>query len=86
MVVGLPYNMDGSIGETGDRAIAFSQELGRELNLPVELWDERLTTSEAHDMMISMNVKGKKRRQVVDKIAAALILQGYLDSLGHENK
>ncbi len=81
VVVGMPYNMDGTVGESGERALAFAEKVREVSGLEVVMWDERLTTSEAHSMMIDMNVKGKKRRQVVDKIAASLILSGYLESL-----
>ncbi len=80
VVVGLPYNMDGSIGASGEKVIAWSEELKAILDLPVILWDERLTTSEAHDFLLSLNVKGKKRKHIVDKIAAGIILKDYLDS------
>ncbi|HPS93304.1 MAG TPA: Holliday junction resolvase RuvX [Deltaproteobacteria bacterium] len=48
--------------------------------MPVVFWDERLTTSEAHDFLLGLKVKGKKRKTIVDKIAASIILKGYLDS------
>jgi putative Holliday junction resolvase len=80
VVVGLPYNMDGSIGPSGEKVIEWSKELESVLALPVVLWDERLTTSEAHDFLISLKVKGKKRKHIVDKIAASIILNDYLNS------
>lgn len=80
IVVGLPYNMDGSIGTSGENVIAWSEQLGSALGLPVVLWDERLTTSEAHDFLLNLNVRGKKRKHIVDKIAASIILKDYLDS------
>jgi len=80
VVVGLPYNMDGSIGPSGERVIAWSKELESILSLPIVLWDERLTTSEAHDFLMNLNVKGKKRKHIVDKIAAGIILNDYLNS------
>jgi putative Holliday junction resolvase len=80
IVVGLPYNMDGSIGESGERVIEWSEQLKTSLGLPVLLWDERLTTSEAHEFLMNLNVKGKKRKSIVDKIAASIILKDYLDS------
>lgn len=80
VVVGLPINMDGSVGESAKKATEFSQALHHALNVPVELWDERLTTSEAHDLLIRLEVKGRKRRRIIDKIAAGIILQSYLEA------
>ena len=81
VVVGLPYNMDGTIGTTGEKVIAWSEKLGSALGLPVELWDERLTTFEAHGFLLDLNVRRKKRKHIVDKIAASIILNNYLDSM-----
>lgn len=80
LVVGLPYNMDGSIGPSGERAMAFADKLRERLKLPVEMWDERLSSEEAHDLLFSANMNARKRRNVVDKIAASLILKAYLDA------
>lgn len=80
IVVGLPKNMNGSIGPRGEICIAFADHLRDMLNLPVHLWDERLTTVSAERTLLEADVSRKKRRQVVDKMAASLILQNYLDS------
>ena len=80
VVVGLPYNMDGTIGASGEKVTAWADDLASSLSLPVVLWDERLTTSEAHDFLIGLKVKGKKRKHIVDKIAASIILNDYLNS------
>lgn len=80
VVVGLPYNMDGTIGSAGENVIAWSEQLKSDLGLPVVLWDERLTTSEAHDFLMDLNVRGRKRKHIVDKIAASIILRDYIDS------
>jgi len=80
IVVGLPRNMDGSIGPRGEICIAFAEMLRGKLQLPVHLWDERLTTAAAERTLLEADVSRKKRRQVVDKLAATLILQHYLDS------
>jgi putative Holliday junction resolvase len=80
IVVGLPKNMNGSIGPRGEICIAFADQLRDMLNLPVHLWDERLTTVSAERTLLEADVSRKKRRQVVDKMAASLILQNYLDS------
>jgi putative Holliday junction resolvase len=79
-VVGLPKNMNGTLGPQGEKVLAFVDVLKEAAGLPVELWDERLTTVAAQKTLISADVSRAKRRQVVDKMAAALILQGYLDS------
>ena len=80
IVVGLPKNMDGSVGFRGDICIEFANKLKEQLELPIHLWDERLTTVSAERTLIEGNVSRKKRKQVIDKMAASLILQNYLDS------
>ncbi len=80
VVVGLPFNMNGSLGTAGDDVIRWGKQLETALGLPVVFWDERLTTSEAHEILTNMKVKGKRRKRSVDKIAASIILKGYLDS------
>lgn len=80
IVVGLPKNMNGTVGPRGEICIVFADRLRNELNLPVHLWDERLTTMAAERTLIEADVSRKKRKQVVDKMAASLILQNYLDA------
>ncbi|WP_066173518.1 Holliday junction resolvase RuvX [Bacillus marinisedimentorum] len=80
IVVGLPKNMNGTIGPRGEACIEYADYLKRKLSLPVEMWDERLTTMQAERVLISADVKRNKRKKVVDKMAAVMILQGYLDS------
>lgn len=80
IVIGLPKNMDGSIGPRGERCIAFAETVREALNVPVHLHDERLTTVSAERMLLDADVSRKKRRKAVDKIAASLILQNYLDA------
>ncbi|MEK8131455.1 Holliday junction resolvase RuvX [Paenibacillus filicis] len=80
IVVGLPKNMNNTIGPRGELCIEFSRWLHEELQLPVHLWDERLTTVSAQRTLIEADVSRKKRKQVVDKMAAALILQNYMDA------
>jgi len=80
LVVGLPKNMNGTLGPRGEISIAFAEELKEKLDLPVHLWDERLTTVSAERTLIEADVSRKKRKQVIDKMAATLILQNYLDS------
>jgi putative Holliday junction resolvase len=80
IVLGLPKNMNGTIGPRGEICMAFAQTLQETFNLPVHLWDERLTTVSAERTLIEADMSRKKRKQVVDKMAATLILQNYLDS------
>lgn len=79
-VVGLPKNMNGTIGPRAESCQAFASELSERTALPVNLWDERLTTMAAEKMLIAADVSRQKRKQVIDKIAAVLILQGYMDA------
>ncbi|WP_088066986.1 Holliday junction resolvase RuvX [Gottfriedia luciferensis] len=81
IIVGLPKNMNGSIGERGEACKRFAKMIEEEFNLPVILWDERLSTMAAERLLISADVSRKKRKQVIDKMAAVVILQNYLDSI-----
>ncbi|MBQ4569623.1 MAG: Holliday junction resolvase RuvX [Ruminococcus sp.] len=80
VVVGLPKNMDGSEGESAQNAREFAQKLSEELSLEVKLWDERCTTVTAHGYLNDTNTRGKKRKAVIDQVAATVILQSFLDS------
>lgn len=82
IVVGLPKNMNGTVGPRGELCIEFANVLRETLNLPVHLWDERLTTVSAERVLIEGDVSRKKRKGIVDKMAAVLILQNYLDAKG----
>lgn len=79
-VLGLPKNMNGSIGPRGEISIAFAELLKEKLGIPVHLWDERLTTVAAEKLLVDADVSRKKRKAVIDKMAATIILQNYLDS------
>jgi len=81
IVVGLPLNMNGSYGPQAKRAAEFAELLRKGINIPVKLWDERLTTIQAERAMIKADVSRKKRRKKIDKVAAQLILQSYLNSI-----
>lgn len=81
IVLGLPKNMNDTCGERVEKTLAFKEMLERRTGLPVILWDERLTTVEADEIMIESGIRREKRKEYVDAIAAAIILQGYLDSL-----
>ncbi len=81
IVVGLPLNMDGTMGERAKDSVKFADMLKEQTRVPVKLWDERLSTKEAENTMMEAAVRRGKRKKVVDKIAAQIILQSYLDSL-----
>ncbi len=81
IVVGHPRNMDGSCGESAKRAEEFAGTLKVKTGLPVTLWDERMTTVSAIGYLNQTDTRGKKRKAVVDTVAATIILQNYLDSL-----
>ena len=80
IVMGMPKNMNGSIGERAEKTRQFGIELAEFSGLPVIEWDERLSSAYAHRTLTEGNVSGKKRKGLVDKLAAAFILQGYLDA------
>ncbi|MFD2446161.1 Holliday junction resolvase RuvX [Bacillus sp. CGMCC 1.16607] len=80
VVVGLPKNMNGTIGPRGEASQKFAKELETRFNIPAILWDERLTTMAAERVLLEADVSRKKRKKVIDKMAAVMILQGYLDS------
>lgn len=80
IVLGYPKNMNGTVGDRGKKSKKLAAEIRNLIDIPVILWDERLTTVSAHNLMNETNVRGQKRKDSVDKIAAAFILQSYLDS------
>ena len=79
IVVGLPRNMDGSEGPRAELCREFGRQLGEATGLPIQMWDERRTTVEAHNILSQHNYHGKKRKNTVDAVAASLILEGYLN-------
>jgi len=79
-VVGFPKNMNNTVGPRGEASENYKKLLEETFGFPVKLWDERLTTMAAERMLIEADVSRKKRKQVIDKMAAVMILQGYLDS------
>lgn len=89
VVVGLPKNMNNSVGPQAEKTLQFVKQLKKKIqysdrNIPqvkIIMWDERLTSVAAEKMMIQADLSRKKRKQIIDKIAAVYILQGYLDSL-----
>ena len=82
IVLGFPKNMDNSVGEKGKLSISFKEELESVLSIPVYLQDERLTTREATSILIGADTSRKKRKKVIDSLAATIILQTYLDKKG----
>lgn len=82
-VLGLPKNMNNTLGPRAEAAQAYGQMLATKFNLPIDFQDERLTTVEAERMLVEQaDASRKKRKQVIDKLAASLILQNYLDAKG----
>ena len=79
IVLGFPKNMNNTIGPKGELSLHFKEELEKKLSIPIFLQDERLTTKSAHDVLIMGNMSRKKRKKVVDSVAATIILQSYLD-------
>ena len=79
-VVGFPKNMNNTVGPRGEASENYKKLLEETFGFPVKLWDERLTTMAAERMLIEADVSRKKRKLVIDKMAAVMILQGYLDS------
>ena len=83
IVIGNPINMDGSIGPRSQSSNSLADNLSSDLKLPILLWDERLSTSAAEKLLIEADLSRKKRSSIIDKIAASLILQGYLDFINN---
>lgn len=79
LVLGLPKNMNNSVGERGEICLKFKEMLEKSTGLPVHLQDERLTTRQAESLLISNDTSRKKRKKVIDSLAATIILQSYLD-------
>ncbi|MBC2116627.1 Holliday junction resolvase RuvX [Listeria booriae] len=79
IVVGLPKNMNNTIGERAEASQKYAEVLESRTGIPVVLWDERLTTAAAERTLLEADVSRKKRKKVIDKLAAVMILQSYLD-------
>ena len=79
IVLGYPKNMNNTIGYKGELSLEFKKMLEQKINIPILLQDERLTTKEAENILISNHTRRKKRKQVIDSLAATIILQEYLD-------
>jgi putative Holliday junction resolvase len=81
ILIGLPRNMDGSYGPTAQKVEAFVAVLKTAMTVPIKTWDERLTSAQANRVLIQANVRRDKRKENVDKMAAAILLQSYLDGM-----
>lgn len=86
IVLGLPKNMNDTIGVRAELSLEFQEKLERRTGLPVHMWDERLTTVAADKTMMEAGIRREHRKEYVDKIAAVFILQGYLDYLANKEK
>lgn len=80
IVLGLPKNMNNTLGERGEKTLLFKEKLEAKIKLPVEMWDERLSTVAAESVLLEADMSRKKRKNVIDKLAATIILQNYLDA------
>ena len=80
IVIGNPLRMSGQTGVQAEKMAAFAEQMKQELSLPVHLWDERLTTAEAHRLLDETGIRDTRRKEVIDKMAAVLILQSFLDA------
>ena len=83
ILIGLPKNMDGTVGFQAETTQEFGELLGKASNIVIEYWDERLTTVAAEKVLISADLSRKKRKKIIDKLAAVMILQNYLDCKIH---
>jgi putative Holliday junction resolvase len=85
VVVGLPMNMDGTIGKQADWVLNWIKTFEQKIQVPVVTWDERLSTVEASRVLLEADLSRKKRKKAIDALAAVLILQGYLDRVKNQN-
>ena len=86
IVLGLPKNMNNTLGERAVKSLEFKEKLEKRTGLPVVMWDERLTTVSANRVLMETGVRRENRKEHVDEIAAVFILQGYLDYLANKNE
>ena len=82
ILVGLPRNMDGTYGPAAEKVRAFVEQLKLVVAVPIRTWDERLTSAQANRVLLQGNVRREKRKEKVDAVAAAILLQSYLDAQG----
>jgi putative Holliday junction resolvase len=81
IIVGMPRNMNGSYGPAAVKVEEFIEVLKSAVSVPIKIWDERLTSAQANRILLAGNVRREKRKQKIDKMAAAILLQSYLDNL-----
>lgn len=86
IVVGMPRNTDGSLGKSAEKVMEFTEELKKHISVPVVTWDERFSTAEAEKALIFADVSRQKRKSVIDQVAAAIILDGYLNRLKQQGE
>ena len=86
IVLGLPKNMNNTLGARAEKSLELKETLERRTGLPVVMWDERLTTVSANRVLMETGVRRENRKEHVDEIAAVFILQGYLDYLANKNE
>lgn len=86
IVLGLPKNMNNTLGDRAEKSLELKETLERRTGLPVVMWDERLTTVSANRVLLETGVRRENRKEHVDEIAAVFILQGYLDYLANKNE
>ena len=86
IVVGLPKNMNNTMGERANKSVEFADMVRKRTGVEVVMWDERLTTVTAHNAMLEADISRKKRYDVVDKVAAVIILQNYLDYSSNDKR
>ncbi len=79
ILVGVPYNIDGTVGKRGQDILKFAENIKKAFSLPVEFFDESFSTVDAEKMLIEADIGRKKRKRVIDKMAAVFILEGYLE-------
>ena len=79
LLVGLPLDLEGNEGEAARRVRQLAEQLERQLGCPVRYWDERFSTAEAERVLLEANMRRRRRKQVIDHVAASIILQGFLD-------
>ncbi len=80
IVVGLPRSLNGSLGQQAEEVLNFTESLSQHINIPLDTWDERFSTTAAESLFKDAGIKKAKRKKLRDAMAAAIILQGYLDS------
>lgn len=86
VVLGFPKHMNNTVGDRAEKSVEFGQMIERRTGLPVVMWDERLTTVSANQILMESKVRRENRKEYVDKVAAVIILQGYLDMLSMKKK